>query len=150
MQKGITIFRWKNFVWQCRKFSLRNLCFGNSLVPKNVRDKRGARYHDFPSKLFCLSTEKLGRGTLRCFRKFLVSKNFMLQRVMSRFSFESFLSHSTEAFRRSTILCCVSETFCYRKMLRIRERKRGGVSRFSGPVGYDIETFSSASLLTHC
>ena len=34
-----------------------------------------------------------------------VLKNFLLQRVMSRFSVENFLSHSTETFRRGTLLC---------------------------------------------
>ena len=34
---------------------------------------------------------------------------------MSRFSVEHFLSHSTETFRRGTLLCCVSENFGYRK-----------------------------------
>ena len=49
------------------------------------------------------STKKLRRETLRCFRKFLISKKFRLQRVMSRFSVENFLSHSTETFRRGTL-----------------------------------------------
>ena len=31
------------------------LCFRKYLVSKNVRDKRGGGYHDFPSKLFCLT-----------------------------------------------------------------------------------------------
>ena len=40
-----------------------------------------------------------------------VSKNLMLKRIMSRFSVEFFLSHSTETFRRGPLLCCVSENF---------------------------------------
>ena len=31
------------------------LCFRKFLVLKNVRDKRGGGYHDFLSKLFCLT-----------------------------------------------------------------------------------------------
>ena len=31
------------------------LCLRKFLVPKNVRDKKGGGYHDFPSKLFCLA-----------------------------------------------------------------------------------------------
>ena len=48
-----------------------------------------------------------------CFRKFLVAKKFMDKRegVVSSFSFESFLSHNAETFRRGTLLCCVSEKF---------------------------------------
>ena len=34
------------------------LCFRKLLVPKNVRDKRGGGYHDFLSKLFCLTVSK--------------------------------------------------------------------------------------------
>ncbi len=47
------------------------LCFGKSLVSKNVRDKRGGGYHDFPSKLFCLTVPKNFVG-----EPFGVSKNF--------------------------------------------------------------------------
>ena len=46
-----------------------------------------------------------------CFRKFWVSKNFMPKRGISPFSIENLLSHSTEKFRRGTLLCCVSENF---------------------------------------
>ena len=40
-----------------------------------------------------------------CFRKFLVAKKFMDKREgeVSRFSFENFLSHSAEKFRRATL-----------------------------------------------
>ena len=41
---------------------------------------------------------------------------------------EFFLSHSTETFRRGTLLCCVSESFRWPKSVWIRG---GGVSRFS-------------------
>ena len=52
-----------------------------------------------------------------------VSESFMIQRVMSRFSVENFLCHSTEPFLRGTLLCCVSEKFWQRKSLWIT---RGG------------------------
>ena len=149
MQKGITIFRWKILSHSTEKFRRRtflccvseNFRYRKSLwirgrgggsqdfpskifcltAPKNVRDKRGGGYHGFPSKLFWLTVpKKLRRGTLRCFRNFLVSKKFMLQRVMSRFSVENFLSHSTEKFCRGTLLCCVSENFWYLKSSWIR------------------------------
>ena len=42
------------------------------------------------------SAKKLRRGTLRCFRKFLVSKIFMDKRGISRFSVGIYLAHSTE------------------------------------------------------
>ena len=52
-----------------------------------------------------------------------VTKNFMLQTVMSRFSVEIFLSHSTKTFRRGTHLCCNSEIFWWRKSLWSRRGK---------------------------
>ncbi len=62
-----------------------------------------------------------------CFREFLLSKNFMPQRVMSRLSVENFLSHSDENFRRGILYCCIN--FGYRKSL---DRRWGrGVSRNS-------------------
>ena len=54
----------------------------------------------------------------------------MPQRVMLRFSVETFLSHSTETFCRRTLLCCVSENFCWRKSLWKR-RGEGGLSKLS-------------------
>ena len=45
---------------------------------------------------------------------------------------EIFLSHSTETFRRGTLLCCVAESFRWPKSLWIRGG--GGVSRF--PVDF--------------
>ncbi len=61
------------------------------------------------------SAEKLRRRTLWCFRKYLVSKNFMLKGLMSRFPVENFLSHSVEIFRRGILYCC--SNFGYRKCL---------------------------------
>ena len=64
-------------------------------------------------KMFCLSTEKFRWGTLRCFRKFRVSKNFMHKKGTSLFSVEIFLSHSAERFRGEPF--CASENFWYGK-----------------------------------
>ena len=59
---------------------------------------------------FSHSTGKLRRGTILCFRIFLVSNNFMDKRGgLSRFSVRNFLSHSAEKFHSGTILCCASE-----------------------------------------
>ena len=40
-----------------------------------------------------------------CFKKFLITKKFMDERVwgVSRFSVENFLSHSAEKLRRATL-----------------------------------------------
>ena len=56
------------------------MCFRKFLVSKNVRDKRGGGYHDFPSKLFFLTvpehfidepfcvSESLGNRKILCLR----------------------------------------------------------------------------------
>ena len=41
---------------------------------------------------------------------------------MTGYCVEDFLSHSTETFRRGTLLCCVSEKFWQRKNLWIKGR----------------------------
>ena len=43
-------------------------------------------------KIFCLSTKKFRWGTLRCFRKFRVSKNFIHKKGISLVSVEFFVS----------------------------------------------------------
>ena len=77
------------------------LYFRKFLVPKNVRDKRGGRYHDFLSKLFCLTVPKNFVG-----EPFCISENFWYRKMLgiergreSRFSVKIVLSHSTETFR---------------------------------------------------
>ena len=79
-----------------------------------IRGRR--KYQDFPSKVFCLTVPK--KFVREPFRVSLirVSENFMLQRVMSRFSVENFLCHSTEPFHRGTLLCCVSEKYWQQKV----------------------------------
>ena len=57
--------------------------------------------------------------------------NFLLQRVMARFSVENILSHSAEKLRRGTLLCCVPEVFWNRRNLW---RRRGG-----GLPGFPVE-----------
>ena len=61
----------------------------------------------FVQNFLSLSTEKIRWGTLRCIRKFQVSKNSMHQRGgrLSRLSVENFFSHSIEKFRWRTLRC---------------------------------------------
>ena len=90
---------------------------------KTLWVRRRGKYQDFPWKNFFVSQcRKNSQGNPLGCHWFRVSKNFMLQRVMSRFSIENFLSHSTETFRRGTLLCCVSENFWWRKTLWVRRR----------------------------
>ena len=51
------------------------LCFRKFLLSKTVRDKRGGGYHDFLSKIFCLTVPKnfVGNPSVLCFRKFPVA-----------------------------------------------------------------------------
>ena len=78
---NITIFCQKFLSHSVKKIRRRNLlCFKEFLVSKNVRDKRGGGYHDFPSKLFCLTvpnhlveepfcvSESLGYRKIFCLR----------------------------------------------------------------------------------
>ena len=72
------------------------LCFRKFLVAKKTMDKREGEVSRFPSKNFLSHiAEKIRRGTFRV-SLIRVSKNFMLQRVISRFSVENFLCHSTD------------------------------------------------------
>ena len=65
---GITIFRRKFFVSQCRKISWASLqCFRKFGVSKNFMHNRG--YHNFPSKIFCLTVQKNFVGILSMFQK---------------------------------------------------------------------------------
>ena len=59
-------------------------------------DKRGGGYHDFPSKFLSHCTENFRKGILLFLRKTLVSKSFMDEKGVSRFSVENFWSHSAE------------------------------------------------------
>ena len=74
-------------------------------------DKREGEVSRFPAKTFCLTVPKKFVGEPFRVSLIRVSKNLMLKRIMSRFSVEFFLSHSTETFRRGPLLCCVSENF---------------------------------------
>ena len=61
--------------------------------------------HGFVENFLSHSTEKIRWGTIRCFKKFRVWKNFMHRKGLSLFSLETSLSHSAEKLRKGTILC---------------------------------------------
>ena len=98
------------------------LCFRKSLVSKNVRDKRGGGYHDFPSKFFCLTVPKnfvvepFGVSEYFWYRKILCIRGGKGGRITT--SVEKFLSHSAEKYRRGTLYCVIN--FGYRKSLCFR------------------------------
>ena len=65
---GITFFRRKFFVSQCRKISWASLqSFRKFGVSKNFMHNRG--YHVFPSKIFCLTVPKNFVGIPSIFQK---------------------------------------------------------------------------------
>ena len=57
---GVSKFSVENFLSQSAEELRRGtlLCFRKFGVPKNVRYKRRGGYHDFLSKLFCLTVPK--------------------------------------------------------------------------------------------
>ena len=63
------------------------------------------------------SAENFRKGILLFLRKFLVSKSFMNEKGVSRFSIENFWSHSAEKFREHPFNA--SENLGYRKILCI-------------------------------
>ena len=72
---GITSFRRKFFVSQCRKISWASLqCFRKFGVSKNFMQTRG--YHVFPSKSFCLTVPKIFGGVPSMFQKIWGIKKF--------------------------------------------------------------------------
>ncbi len=87
----------------------------------------GGRYQDFPSTVFCLTVPT--KISVR--ESFIVALLSGIEKVwrrggeVSRFSVNSFLSHSAdENFRTQILYCCIS--FGYRKSL---EKRGGGVGR---------------------
>ena len=87
-------------------------------------------------KFFCLNTEKLRRGNL-CFRKVLVSQNFMDERggrEFHDFMLENFCLTVPKIFVEEPI--CVAENFWYREKSRRseRERERGGHHDFPSKI----------------
>ena len=71
------------------------------------------------------STEKFRWGTVRCFRKFRLSQNFMHKKEISLNSVEKSLSHSADKIRR-TLLC-----FERIQVSKIFMQKRGGITALS-------------------
>ena len=83
----------------------------------------GGRHHGFVENFLAQRTEKLRKGSLLCFRSFLVSRKIMDKRWgVSQFSFGNFSSHMTKSFVRGSF--CVSESFRYGK--KIMDKRWGG------------------------
>ena len=52
---------------------------------------------------FCLNADKIRRGTILCFKNFLVWQKFRDMRRLSRFSVKNFLSHIVGKIRRGDL-----------------------------------------------
>ena len=136
MQKSITTFRSKFFVSQYQKTSLGNTSVYQKIsgIEKFYASERGVSRFSV-EKFLSHCTEIFHWRTLWCFRKILLSKNFMHRRGgASRFC-RFFLSHRTKTKNFVKEPFCFPENFWYRKNLWIR----GGISQFS------VEIFMSHS-----
>ena len=86
--------------------------------------KRGGRLEIFRPNLFSHSAKKFSRGTLLCFRKFLVSKYFKPNRRISPFSKEILFLKVLKNFVGEQF--CVSQKYCFLKKLWMRREGEGG------------------------
>ena len=96
---GITFFRRKVLVSQCRKLSWAFVPgFRKNGVSKKFMLNRG--YHNFPSNIFGLTVPKTFVKESYCFWEKNCFENVLwMKRGVSRFSVELFWSHSAEKFR---------------------------------------------------
>ena len=93
--KRVSLFSDEKFLSRSAKKFCRGtiLCFTNFLVSKKFMDKRGGEgVSRFPVKTFCLTVPKNFVGNPSVCHYFRVLKDFRLQRVMSRFCVENFVS----------------------------------------------------------
>ena len=144
-----------------RNTSYRNpslLCFRKILVAKKFMEKKGRLglsklcVENFLSQVLQRFVEE---PFCAVFQNFLVAKKFMEEKWgggVSKYSVENFLSHSTETFFRGTLLCCVSEKFCWAK--KCMDKKEGSITVFRRKLFYHsaknkifvVESFSLSFL----
>ena len=86
------------------------LCFSKFPVAKNFWIRRGGSIKILRRNFFCVAVPKNFIGEPFSVSFISGSKNFMLQRPMSRFSFEKFLSHSAGKFRREPFCAVFQKT----------------------------------------
>ena len=123
---GLSFFSVEKFLSHSdEKFCRGNLlCFRNFPAPKNVRDKRGCGYHDFPSNLFILIVTKhfVKEPFCAVFQRYSTGEKVYEKEGGGRLwiiPVRFFSSHSAENFCQGTLLCF--RKIWYRKMYRIRE-----------------------------
>ena len=113
---GVTLFRRKLFVSQCRKFLWRNptVVEKNSGFKKFLRMKTGGVSHFSVEKIWSRSAENICEHPCLVSEKMWYRENLRII-VVSRFSLENSLSHSAENIRGHSFK--FSEKFGYRKKL---------------------------------
>ena len=108
---------------------------------ENFQAKEGEASRFCRNFIFSQDRKKYRQGTILCFRKFLVGKNFLWTRGgegVSRFSVEKFLSHCTKIFHWRTL-------WCSRKILLSKifmHRRGGGITVLSKFLSHSTETKS--------
>ena len=115
---------WSNFARGYKQ----NYCFDNSFqlvfqlsIPSLISVLYAKGYHAFPLKKFLShSAKKFRRGTVLCFRKFLVTKNVRDMRGGGYHDFPSNLFCLTIPNHFVEEPFCVSEKFVFRKILCLR------------------------------
>ena len=65
-------------------------------------------YQDFLSKNLCLTVPKISLGESFTVALFSGSEKIWMGGGVSRFSAETFMSHSAENFRRGILYCCIN------------------------------------------
>ena len=85
----------------------------------------------FSVKSFLSHITKTFRGTIQCFMIFGYQKNLCLRSDFHDFLRKKLFSHSTEKLRRGTFVCSIKCLLSKKFWIRVGERKREGVSRFS-------------------
>ena len=146
---GIHDFLLKNFLSLSSKWNPRGTpqCFRSVPVTK-VFCTLWVMSITISSIFFCLTVPKFIAGNFSAFHYFRASKKFKRNRVMSWFSVENSLSHSTKNIRRWTSLCFrnvlvskiiwikwVSRFFCI-FLSHVTETFRGGVFYFFTNFGH--------------
>ena len=93
------------FTWP-KNFIMRPFCVSEIFsYGKKFMDNRWGVSGCSVEIVLSYSNETFPRGTLLCFGKFTVSKNFMDKRGISQFSVEDLFLHTTEKLRKGTHMC---------------------------------------------
>ena len=106
------------------------LWFRNIPVAKRFMDKRGGEYQDFPSKIFCLTVPRNFVGEPFRVSLIRVSKKFLLQRVISRFSILCrifFVSHCRKISKGNSSVLCFRRFPAAKKFM---DKKKGSIKIF--------------------